>query len=142
MQHILNRIFDEDGGIVQDFDVHIFRDHIFDAGNRLFDPVNHIQGRSIAAFHHDEHDGLLAPHQHGISLRGTRKPDIGNIAHIEGGIADVFDGDVVEILDLHRRGIGLHHPVGRVDFLIAGRQHNVLGRQRIVNIGGREMMGQ
>ncbi len=68
--------------------------------------------------------------------------NIRHVTQIDILIANALDRQAVEILDLQRSRIGEHHPVGRFDFLVACRKHNILPAKGLVNVRRREIMRQ
>ena len=57
-----------------------------------------------------------------------------DVAKIYDGIAKLFDGDVVESINIHRGGVCRNQVVDGPDFLIPGWQDDVLQRQRMSDI--------
>ena len=65
---IRDRILHEARGVVEEFHFHALGHDLLDARDASLDPVDHLQGRRLAALHHDDDDGLLAVHQYGVRL--------------------------------------------------------------------------
>ena len=87
---------------------------------------DHRQGGGIAGLEDLEQDRLLALHHDDVLLRRAALVDVGDVAQVHDGVADLLDRQVVERLDLQRRRVGDDHEVDRTDLLVTGRQHDVL----------------
>ncbi len=53
-----------------------------------------------------------------------------HIPQADYGVPDLFDGNIIQLVQFTRSGIGLNHPVKRANPLITGGQNNVLAIQR------------
>ena len=107
LHHVLDRGAHEAGGVVER------RDR--DAGRQRLEQLRQLgphaaddgQRRGVAGLQDLEQDRLLALHQHDVLLRRTAAMDVGHVAQIDDGVADLLDRQVVEGVDRERRRIGL-----------------------------------
>ena len=67
--------------------------------------------------------------------------DVGHVADIDDGAVDGFDGQVVQVVDDGRRGIGFDGVFEAVDLHGAGRHDDVLRGDGVDDIDGRKPLG-
>ncbi len=124
----------EFGGVVQRSDFHPFRQGAFDLRKQFLDSIDHGECRGVAGFQDLHQHGLVAADQDHVALRRPAAVDIGDIAQIDDGVAHLSDRDVVERVDIDRGGVGCHQEVELADFLVARRQHQILGGERLCHV--------
>ena len=109
---VRDRLLHETRGVDKEFHLYALGHDLFDARDDVLDPLHHLQGRRLAALHHDDDDSLLAINYHGICLHTAREARHADVAQMNPGITLLLDRDVVEVLDLQRLCVGQNNPVG------------------------------
>ena len=69
------------------------------AGKLGLHPADDGQRGGVAALQDLQQDRLLPFHQHDVLLRRTAAMDVGHVAQIDHGVADLLDRQVVEAVD-------------------------------------------
>ena len=100
-----------------------------------------VQRGGRAGFHHAHHDGAFAVNAHNIGLRRVAVAHVGYVADIDHSAVHRLDGQIVQVVDHLRSGVGLDGVFEAVDLHRAGWHDQVLRRDGIDHIGGRESLG-
>ncbi|OIQ68485.1 hypothetical protein GALL_499220 [mine drainage metagenome] len=133
-----DRSFDEDGLIAHGFQVEARGQTFLDAGQQRFDPVDDVERR--------RRSGLEDGHQHraraidadDVGLRRRSLVDMGNVMHVDDRVVDFLDRQFVDLVEQGGTGVEGHVPVELADLLVAGRQDQVLRRNGVDDVLGRD----
>ncbi len=112
VHHVRDRLLHETRGVDEKLHLHAVGHDLLDARDDVLDPLHHLQGRRLAALHHDDDDGLLAINDYGICLHTACEARHADVAQMDPGITLLLDRDVVEVFDLQRLRVGQNDPVG------------------------------
>ena len=104
-------------------------------GSTAADAVHHVERGGIAGLEHGEQRAAPAVLPHDVGLRREAVAHVGDVAQVDGGVADHLDRQVVQLR--HRAGgrVQAHVVLELADLGGAGRQHQVLQVDGVEHVG-------
>ena len=139
-QHAEDRGFDEDRLIADRVQIEARRQALLDPRQQRFDPVDDVERRSGA--------GLEDRHQHRarsvdadqVGLRRRAVMHIGDVVQVDDRAVDLLHRQVVDPVEQHGAGVERDVPVELADLGVAGRQDQVLRRDGVDHVFGRDVV--
>ena len=129
-----NRCGDQLRLIEQLVDLQAGRRRLAGALEDLADPVDHRDGRSVAVLDDTQQDRAATVVADDVLLHCPAVVHLANILDEDRLPVDVFDWNVIEVLDGPGHRIGAHRILGVADLREAGRQGQVLGIDRVHDV--------
>ena len=132
---------DEDRLIADGAQIEARRQAFFDPRQQRFDALNDAERRGRAGFEDGHQHRARSVDAHEVGLRRRALMHVGDVAHVDDGAVDLLDRQIVDLLEHRRTGIERDVPVEFADLLVAGRQDQVLHRDGVDDVVGRDVVG-
>ena len=136
-----HRRLDEDRLIADRVQVKARRQTFLDPRQERLYPVDDAKRRGGTRLENRHQYRARAVDANQIGLRRGTGMHIGDVANIDDGAVDLLDRQVVDLFQRHRAGVQSDVPVELAQLLVAGRQNQILHRDRVHHIIGRYVVG-
>ncbi len=107
-------------------------------GQQVARAGDNIERGAFAGFEDRDERAALAIQADDVGLRREAVAHVGDVADINGGVADLLDGKIVHLFDLLGAGVEIHVVFELADFGGAGGQNQVLLIEGGHHVGGRD----
>ena len=135
-----HRGLDEDRLIADGVQIEARRQAFFDPRQQRFDAVDDAERRGRAGLEDGHQHRARSVDAHDIGLRRRALMHVGDVAHVDDRAVDLLHRQIVDLLEQDRAGIERDVPVELADLLVAGRQDQVLHRDGVDDVVGRDVV--
>ena len=135
-----HRGFDEDRLIADGVEIEARGQALLDPRQQRFDPVDDVERRGRSRLQDGHQHRARAIDADEVGLRRRALVHEGDVMHVDDRAVDLLDRQIVDLVEQGRAGVERHVPVELADLLVAGRQNQVLHRNGVDDVLGRNVV--